>query len=286
MVNTMSTKTGIRTERLIVQLIRLIIIIFIIVTVYPILFVIITALKSTQEFYTNIWLLPQVYEWANFAKAWTTAHIGEYFINSSIIVSISVVFIVVLGSMAGYSLAKLKIPHAELIMFIILSCTMLPSESVIMPLYIMMSKLKMTGSHISLIIPYIGWGLPITIYIFKGFFKTLPQELLEAARVDGGSELQTFIKITSPLMLPAIATCSIFNFVGIWGELLWATIVLSSNSNLRTIPMGVIAFKSQFSTDWGPLSASICIVLIPLIVVFLFVQKYFIQGLTGGAVKG
>ncbi|MDG0791552.1 carbohydrate ABC transporter permease [Cohnella ginsengisoli] len=187
--------------------------------------------------------------------------------------------------MAGYALARLRIPFAELIMFIILSTTMLPSESVIMPLYIMMSKMHMIGKHYTLIIPYIGWGLPMTIYIFRSFFRTIPSELIEAARVDGCTEARTFYSVTLPLMLPAVATCAIFNFVSFWGELLWGSVSLSTSS-LKTIPMGVIAFKSQFSTDWGPLSAAICLVLIPLIIFFLFVQKYFVQGLTGGAVKG
>jgi raffinose/stachyose/melibiose transport system permease protein len=265
---------------------RVTVFIFTALTIYPIVFVMFTSLKSTNEFYLNVWSFPQKIEWANFSKAWVSAQIGTYFFNSLVIVGVSVIFIVILGAMAGYALAKLKIPYAEFVVFILLATTMLPSESVIMPLYIMMSKLRLIGEHYSLIIPYVGWGLPLTIYIFKSFFQTIPSELIEAARIDGCTETATFTKIISPLMLPAILTCAIFNFVFFWGELLWASIVLSSNSSLRTIPLGVLAFKSQFATDWGPLSAAICIVLLPLIFTFLFVQKYFVQGITGGAVKG
>lgn len=264
---------------------RIIILTVVLLTIYPIIFVLLTSLKTTNEFYINIWSLPKNVAWGNFPTAWITAHIGEYFVNSTIVVFTSVLFIIVFGAMAGYALARLNVPYSELIMLAFISVTALPSEATILPLYIMMSKLGMVGKYHSLIIPYIGWGLPMTIYIFKGFFKTLPNELLESARVDGYGEVIIFIKITTPLMLPAVATCAIFNFVSFWGELLWATIALSTVS-LRTIPLGVISFKAQFGTDWGPMSAAICMVLIPLIILFLFVQKYFIQGITGGAVKG
>lgn len=258
---------------------------FILLTIYPLIFVMNTSLKMTAEFYKNVWGLPWHLQLNNYHKAWFDARIGEYFANSAIVVSVSVLFIVLFGAMAGYALARLQVPFAGFIMFLILSTTMLPSESAIMPLYIMMSRLHMIGELHSLIIPYIGWGLPMTIYIFRSFFMTLPEELLEAARVDGCTETRTFYRITVPLMLPAVATCAIFNFVSFWGELLWGSIALST-SPLRTIPMGVISFKSQFATDWGPLSAAICLVLVPLVALFLFVQKYFVQGLTGGAVKG
>lgn len=255
-------------------------------TAYPIIFVMITAVKSTKEFYTNVWALPRHYAWSNFYDAWVTAHIGQYFLTSFIVVFISVLLIVILGALAGYALARLNIPYAEVITFLFMATLMLPSESVIMPLYLMMSKLGWIGGYETLIIPYIGWGLPITIYILKNFFTTIPKELLESARMDGSGETRTFVQIIVPLMLPAIATVSIFNLVSFWGELIWANTTLSVSSSIRTLPMGVLAFQSQFATDWGPLSASMCIVLIPLIVFFMFVQKYFIQGITGGSVKG
>lgn len=265
---------------------RMILFLTFFLTAYPIIFVMITAVKSTKEFYTNVWSLPHHYAWSNFYDAWVTAHIGQYFLTSLIVVFVSVLLIVILGALAGYALARLNIPYAEVITFLFISTLMLPSESVIMPLYLMMSKLGWIGGYETLIIPYIGWGLPITIYILKNFFSTIPKELLESARMDGSGETRTFVQIIVPLMLPAIATVSIFNLVSFWGELIWANTTLSVSSSIRTLPMGVLAFQSQFATDWGPLSASMCIVLIPLIVFFMFVQKYFIQGITGGSVKG
>jgi raffinose/stachyose/melibiose transport system permease protein len=256
-----------------------------IITIYPVAFVMITSIKTTSEFYMNIWLLPKKLALNNYVLAWVSGHIGEYVLNSAIVVCITVVSILVIGAIAAYSLARLKLPFSNLILFLILACMLIPSEAIIMPLYLNVSKLHLTGTYISLIVPYIGWGLPMTIFIYHTFFKTLPAELLEAAKIDGSGELMIFTKIVVPLMIPATATNAIFNFSGWWGEMIWSSITLQT-SNLRTIPLGIMSFNGQFGTDWGPYSAAICIVLIPLVFIFIFTQKYFISGLTGGAVKG
>ena len=281
----MSSKTLDQGESKIKRFSRIFVLAFIILTIYPIIFVVITSLKSNAEFYTNIFLLPHKLEWANYPKSWITAQIGSYFFNSLLVVSTTVIATLVVGALAGYSLARLNVPYANTIMFIILAGTMLPSESIIMPMYLITSKMNITGTFSSLILPYIGWGLPMTIFIYRNFFRTLPNELIEAARIDGCTEIQTFTKVTLPLILPATATNGILIFVGWWGELLWASIELGSSS-MKTIPMGIISFSAQFGTDWGALSAAVCIILVPLIVFFLFTQKYFIEGLTAGGVKG
>lgn len=264
---------------------RILLILYCLVVAFPILFVIVTSLKSTSEFYTNIWGLPKIFAWENYLTAWNTANIGKYMVNSVIVVGIVLVVTLLAGALAGYALSRFHLKYAELLMLAILACTMMPSESVIMPLYLITSDLGMTGTRISLIIPYIAWGLPMTVYIFRNFFDTIPTELLEAARIDGCTEIQTFGRIVIPLMLPAIATNAVFVFVSWWGELLWATVVLAS-STMKTIPIGMVSFSAQFGTNWGPMCAAICIIMVPLIVFFCFVQKYFVQGLTSGGVKG
>ena len=264
---------------------RIICFAYVLITIYPILFVLLTSFKPTAEFYRNIWGLPETWQWENYLTAWETAHIGDYMKNSLIIVVVTLVITLVTSALAGYALSRFKLKYAEVIMLLILFCTMIPSEATIMPVYTMISRMKMTASYASMILPYVGWGLPMTTYIFRNYFDTLPGELLEAARIDGCTETMTFIHISVPLMLPAIATNAIFLFVSWWGELLWASVELSS-STMKTLPIGLVSFSAVFGTDWGSLSAAICIVLIPITVFFLFVQKYFISGLTGGAVKG
>jgi ABC-type glycerol-3-phosphate transport system permease component len=262
------------------------IIIFVLLIIYPTIFVILTSLKSTNEFYTNVWGFPQTVVWSNYVTAWTNGGLGNAFLHSIFVVSITVVGGVTFGALAGYALARLEIPYANVIATVLVMMTLIPTESVLIPEYIMTSKLGMIGSHLGLIIPYIGWGLPLTIYLFRSFFLTLPSELIEAARIDGAGELRTFFSIVVPLMTPAIATTAILIFVGTWGELLWAMLALSNQSAIRTLPFSMLEFKGQFSTNWGPLSAGVNIVVLPLIIFFLFTQKYFVRGLASGAVKG
>lgn len=288
----MSTKTSLnhqasvkKHDRKTQWIIRIVLFVFALITICPMLFVVLTSTKTNSEFYSNIWRLPEKFAWENYEYAWNIAKIGEYFGNSIIIVVTTVILTLVLGAFAGYALAKLNIPHADLIMLLIFLLTMLPSESILMPSYIMMSKLKITGTFASMILPYTGWGMALTIYIYRNFFKTIPTEIIEAARIDGSTETRTFITIILPMMLPATATNAIFTFLGWWGEMLWASVELSTSS-LKTLPLGITAFVQSSGTNWGPLCAASCIILIPVIIFFLFAQKYMVAGLTGGAVKG
>ena len=257
----------------------------VLVTVYPILFVMLTSIKKNKEFYVNIWGLPKAPAFDNYPKALVAGHLGEYFINSLVIVGTTLVLTLLLGALAGYALSKLRVPHPERILAAVLLCTMLPSESVLMPSYLITSRMGITGTHLALILPYIGWGLPMTIYIYRNFFNTLSSEIMEAARMDGCSEFGTFLRIAAPLMLPATATNAIFIFCGWWGELLWSSVQLAA-TNMKTLPIGMIACTSQFGTDWGTLSAAVCMVILPLVAFFVATQRFFIQGLTSGAVKG
>lgn len=266
-------------------IIRSVLFVLVLITICPMLFVVLTSTKTNSEFYNNIWLLPERFAWENYEYAWNIAKIGEYFGNSIIIVVTTVVLTLIFGAFAGYALAKLKVPQSDLIMLIIFLLTMLPSEAILMPTYILMSKFKITGTFASMILPYTGWGMALTIYIYRNFFKTIPTEIIEAARIDGCSETRTFLKIVLPMMLPATATNAIFIFLGWWGEMLWASVELSTSA-LKTLPLGITAFVQSSGTNWGPLCAASCIILIPVILFFLFAQKYMVAGLTGGAVKG
>jgi raffinose/stachyose/melibiose transport system permease protein len=266
-------------------LMRLILLLCAALIIFPLIFVFLTSLKSSADFYTNIWGLPKQIAWKNYEYAWNVAEIGRHFFTSLQVVSITVLVTLFIASIAGYALAKLKIPFANEILISMFLLSMLPSEAIIMPMYLMISKLGFGGTYASLILPYIGWGLPITIYIYKNFFSTLPTSIIEAARIEGCTEGRTYFSIVMPIMLPATATNAIFLFLGWWGEMLWAAVELSTAS-IKTLPLGLTAFIQSAGTAWGPLSAASCIVLIPAVIVFLFFQRFFISGITGGASKG
>ncbi|MEK3723331.1 carbohydrate ABC transporter permease [Paenibacillus sp. FSL H8-0034] len=273
-----------RETTAIVWIPRVTVLLLTLLTLFPLLFVLMTSFKSTQQFLQNIWALPERIEWFNYSKALIDGGIGRYLLNSTYVVSISIIGIVLFASLAGYALARLRIPKAELLMLFILIPTMFPSESIIMPFYIMMSELRLLNEAYTLIFPFIGWGVPTATFILRNFFQSIPNELLEAAKVDGANDMLVFVKVIVPIMIPTLLTVAILNF-GLWGELLWTTVSMSA-SVFRTIPLGIIAFQTQMGTDWGPLSAAICIVMVPLVIIFLCSQKYFVRGLTSGAVKG
>ena len=137
-----------------------------------------------------------------------------------------------------------------------------------------------------LILPYLAWQIPFSVYIFKNFFDSIPSELTEAARMDGAAELSVFFQIMLPLVTPALATVTVFNFINIWGEYMWASISATSSAKIQTIPVGLLYFRGEYGIEWGPFAAAITIIVVPLIAVFIYFQKYFVQGITSGAVKG
>lgn len=260
--------------------------IYTIVVAYPILFMFFTSFKTNKEFFVNLFGLPQHIEWMNYVTAWNIGKLGTYFFNSVFVTAVSVAVTTVLSLLGGYALAKLYIPKANLIMDAFMVFNFIPGIAIYISLYSMMSKMHLTGGHISLILPYIAWQIPFSMYIIKQYFETIPEELIESGRIDGCTEFQTFFHIMLPLVKPAIATIIVFTFIGNWGELMWANITTASNALIKTLPVGLLNFKSEMGVEWGQYTAGICMVTVPLMLIFGYFQKYFVSGLTNGAVKG
>lgn len=256
------------------------------IVVLPIVFVFLTSLKDNQDFFNNIFGLPTVFRWDNYKTAWDVGKLDKYFLNSVIVTCTSVFLSCVMAIMGGYALAKLYIPKANLIISAFMTFSFIPGIAIYISLYSMMGKVGLTGNLLTLILPYTAWQLPFSMYIMKQYFETLPVELIESGRIDGSNEFQAFFSIMLPLVKPAIATILVFNFVGNWGELMWANISTASSIAIKTLPVGLLNFKSEMGVQWGPYCAGIALVTIPLMLVFGYFQKYFVGGLTNGAVKG
>lgn len=254
--------------------------------VYPIIFIILISFKNNQEFFSNIWGLPELWRWGNYSYAWIDGNISKYAVNS-LVVSISAVFVsAMLAALAGYALSKMHIPKADLILGVLMGFNFIPGVAIYISLYTQMISMSLNKTLWMLILPYMSWQIPFSIYIFKKFFDSIPSELLEAARVDGSGELNTFFKVILPLVYPATATVMVFSFINIWGEYMWASISSSSSTAIQTLPVGLLFFRGEYGIEWGPFAAAIVIIIIPLMLIFIYLQRYFIQGLTSGAVKG
>ena len=254
--------------------------------VYPVIFIFLVSFKDNREFYNNIWGFPKEWRWSNYSYAWVQGSIGKFASNSVIVTVTAVLVSVILAALAGYALSKLYIPKAELIVSILMGLNFVPGVALYIPLYSQMINMHLNRTLLMLILPYMTWQIPFSVYIFKKFFDSVPVELMEAARVDGSSEINTFVRIVLPLVRPAIATVTVFNFITIWGEYMWASIASTSTTEIQTLPVGLLYFRGEYGIEWGPFAAAIMIIVLPMILIFTYCQKYFVQGLTAGALKG
>lgn len=270
-----------------VWLIRAFLIVMAVISIFPVLFSIFTSFKTNQEFYKNIWALPEKLHVENYVTAVIEGKIGEYAINSIAISALTLLLVIVVAIFAAYALSRMNVPGAEIFLVVLILIQILPTESIIIPEYMIVSRLGLLKTkYWAMVLPYVGWLLPGTIIILTNFFKTIPMELIEAARIDGASELKTMTKIIAPLMKSSIATCLVFDFCFVWGELMWAQIATLVKEDGLPLTIGLLNFKGLYSTNWGATAAAICIITVPLYMMFLFTQKYFIEGLTAGGVKG
>lgn len=256
------------------------------VVAFPIVFILFTSLKSNSEFFVNLFGFPRELVWENYVIAWKTGKLGIYFKNSAIITVSSVALCCVVSLMGGYALAKLHIPKADAIISIFMTFSFIPGIAIYISLYSLMGRMHLVGNYWTLILPYTAWQIPFSMHIIKQYFETIPEDLIESARIDGCDEMKAFLHIMLPLVRPAIATIVVFNFIGNWGELMWANIATAASVTIKTLPVGLLNFKSEMGVNWGQYCAGIAMVTVPLMLVFAYFQKYFIAGLTSGAVKG
>lgn len=263
---------------------HLILLCFTLIIVYPVLWMLFASFKSKGEIVENIWGPPQSLVWENYVDAWNTAKLGYALFNSVVTSVGSVALVIALASLAGYAFAKLRFRFATLIFLIFVFTMHAPAP--IIPLYVMLVKLGMTDSRIGLILPMVAGGLPLSIFIFQAFFRSIPTELLDAAKVDGCTELTAFLRVVLPISGPAIATVAILEFVGAWNQYFLALVLLRS-AEMRTVPLALQVFFYDYGrTEWSQVFAALSIGSLPIIILYIIMQRQFIQGLTAGSLKG
>lgn len=252
----------------------------------PFVTVFLSALRSQGDLISRgIFAIPKTWQWANFVKAWNTGDFAIYFRNSLFLIAVKVPIGILIASLAAYPLARMRFRLSMPIFIFFLAGLAIPVQVTLQPLLVMMKQIGISNSLFALIPPYIAFGLPFQIFVMRGFFRLIPSELLEAARIDGASEFTAFWRIMLPLSLPALATLAIIDVLATWNEFLIALVLISANE-ARTVPLGLLQFQGEHSSNYVLLMAGIVISIVPVIVVFIFLQRYFIAGLTSGAVKG
>ncbi len=252
---------------------------------FPLIWMLSTSLKSQSEVFLNMSLIPHSFKWDNYIIAWNQAKFGVYFFNSLLYTSIAVTGILLFASLAAYAFARFKFPGRNIFFYLFLASMMIPIPGAFIPLYILLIKLHLVDTRLGLIIPYINAGLPLAIFILKGFFEGIPQDLEDAARIDGCSKLGIYWRIMLPLAKPALSTVAIISSLTIWNEYLLALIVIRKEQ-LLPIQVGLWSFQGQHITNYPLLMAGLTIATLPLIVIYLVMQKNIIKGITAGALKG
>ena len=253
---------------------------------YPLIFMLLNSLKPNNEVLTNPFGISKPH-FENYANAWRIGRVGKYFFNSVKVTLITLGCQIIIISMAAYAIGKLKPWGYRIIFSVILMMMFVTSEMVTVPNYATIRSLGILGTHAGLIVYYIvAGGMVMGTYVLTSFIRSLPQELDDAALIDGAGIIQIMIKIDLPLIVPALSTLVIFNFNSVWSEFYWALITINRYDALKTLPLGLINFYSQFTSNYGVLTAGLCILTLPVVVVYLFFSKYFIANIAAGALKG
>jgi raffinose/stachyose/melibiose transport system permease protein len=252
----------------------------------PFVAVVLTALRSQGDMMMNgIFTWPEAFLWSNFVRAWEVGDFSIYFKNSLFIIAIKVPLGIFIAALAAYPLAKLNFRGRQAIFLFFLVGLAVPVQVALQPLVVMMKNLGLSNTLFALLPPYIAFGLPLQILVMRGFFRQIPSELIEAARVDGASELVIFFRVMLPLSVPPLAALFIIDVLATWNEFL-LPLVLTSAQDSRTVPLGLLQFQGEHSSQYTLLMAGVLISILPVLIIFLFLQRFFVAGLTAGAVKG
>lgn len=260
--------------------------------VFPMVWIAYSSLKDDRAIFRDPFALPafgQLHT-ENYSSAWRSARFSDYFSNSVVVTVASVVLIVGLGAMAAYALARFYHPAGRAVFWLFLAGLMIPAQLAVIPLFFEMRSLGLLNSKLGLILVYTANGLPFAIFILAGFFRSLPRSLYEAAVIDGCNEFSAFWRVLLPLARPGLVTVAIFQFIGVWKEYFFAFMLTGGDTtnSARTLPLGLanLSITSQFRSDFGMLFAGIVLVTLPILLVYVLLQRQIVKGVAAGALKG
>jgi len=256
--------------------------------IMPFLWMVTTSLKTLNTIFVQPknWIqmfVPTMLVWQNYVDAWTKVPFGQFYLNSIIVGLAVTVGQVFTSSLAAYAFARLTFPGRDKLFFAYLATMMIPGSVTMIPVYVLMRVFRWVDTYQALIIPAIfsAYGT----FMLRQFFMTLPKDLEDAAKIDGCGFFRIYMTIILPLSKPALATLTVFTFMGNWGSFMWPLLV-TNTMTMRTLPIGLESFKTQYSTDWHLLMAGSVMVMLPIVIIFIFTQRYFVESIKLTGVKG
>lgn len=256
-----------------------------IIYIVPLVWVFMVSFKTNAEIFTSPFALPESFYLDNFTFAWTAGKLGIATLNSFIVCAVTLIISMVIGSMAAFAIGRLRWKLAKPCMTYFLIGMMIPVHCVMIPLFTRFARMGLSNSLVGLMIPYITFSLPVTIFIMTGFFESMPNELIESACIDGASIYKTFFRIALPLSRTGLFVTGLMTFVANWNELLLAMVFISDDTK-KTLPVSLSKFVGPYNTNYSQMFAAIIIAIIPTVVVYCIFSNQIVDGLTAGAVKG
>lgn len=267
--------------------IQIILIIWALIVIYPFIWMILTSFKSDMQIMTEPFALPTELRWENFTRAWNAASIGQYVINTAIVMVMSLTGTLLVSAMAAYILSRFDFPGNRFLYLMFTAGLMFPMFLGLVPLYFLMDDLHLRNTYVGLALVYIAYSLPFTIFFLMGFFKTLPGEVAEAAYVDGASQFQVFFNVMLPMAKPGLISMGIFNFLGQWNQFLLPLVLMQREDRyLLSQGLNYLAIQQGYDSDYSALFAAMTITMVPTLVVYVLFQRKLEAGLTAGALKG
>ncbi|WP_019547440.1 carbohydrate ABC transporter permease [Streptomyces sulphureus] len=262
-------------------------VVWVVMAAGPLLWVVITAFRSSGEILGDPMGFPTSLQWENFTNAWLDANIGRYALNSLIILAGSLTGTMLLGAMAAYVIARFTFPGNRAVFLLFAGGMMFPIILALVPLFTIMDNLSLLDTRPGLIVAYIAYSLPFTTFFLTSFFQTLPSGVQEAAQIDGASHVRTFFQVMLPMAKPGLVSIGIFNFLGQWNQYLLPLLLNNENESSYVLPQGLatLAISQGYGGDWGALFAGLTIAMVPVLVVYIVFQRQVQAGLTAGALK-
>ena len=255
------------------------------IVLLPVFFLLNSSLRESNDFASTPFALARDPYWETYSRVWSEGSFGSYFVNSFIITGGSLILILILALGAGFVLGRYQFKGNNIIFGFILTGMLVPAKLAILPLFIQLKWMGLLDSRLGLILVYTSAALPAAIFIMSGFFRSLPTDLDNAARIDGASEFVLLRRVLIPLVRPGMAIVAIYSAIPIWNDFFLPLVFLQSPEK-KTLMQGLTVFFGQYASQWGVLFAGLCLAALPLVVLYLVLSEQFIKGLTAGAVKG
>ncbi|GHF24962.1 sugar ABC transporter permease [Streptomyces mashuensis] len=264
-----------------------VLIIWALMVTLPLLWAVMSAFKTDREIFTSPWSLPGGLHLDAWGRAWSQAHMSQYFVNSLLVVACSLTGTMLLGSMAAYVLARFDFPGNRFVYYLFVAGMSFPVILALVPLFFVMKNMQLLNTYPGLVLVYIAYSLPFTIFFLSGFFRTLPTSVAEAAVLDGASHTRTFFQVMLPMARPGLISVGIFNFLGQWNQYLLPTVLNVGDEDMKLLPQGLVALAASqgYKGDWSGLFAGLVIAMLPVLGAYIVFQRQVQAGLTAGALK-